>query len=66
MAATSDESPKNYATQSTLVSLLFAVFYLTFGALAEVWNVRITFLLSGALLGVAAIYGVNRHQQYDD
>jgi len=63
-AATSDELPKIYAAQSALVSLLFAVSSLTFGALAEVWDVRITFLLSAALLGVAAIYTLIHHRRF--
>lgn len=63
-AATSDELPKIYAAQGALVSLLFAVSSLTFGALAEVSDIRITFLLSAALLGVAAIYVVIRHLRF--
>ncbi|WP_318614593.1 MFS transporter [Sporosarcina sp. YIM B06819] len=62
--ATSEELPKMYAAQGALGSLLFAVSSLTFGALAEVWDVRFTFLLSATLLGVAAIYTVIRHQRF--
>ncbi len=63
-AATSDELPKIYAAQSALISLLFAVSSLTVGALAEVWNVRVTFILAALLLGVAAFYTVIRHRRF--
>ncbi|MBE1553862.1 MFS transporter [Sporosarcina limicola] len=56
--ATVEELPKIYALQSALIALLFAVSSLGFGAIAELWDVRITFILSGILLSVAAIYTV--------
>lgn len=54
--ATSEELPKIYAAQSTLISLLFAISSLVFGALAELWDVRITYLLSAVLLFLASIH----------
>ncbi|KAA0941041.1 MFS transporter [Sporosarcina sp. ANT_H38] len=63
-SASTEELPKIYAAQSALVSLLFAVSSLLFGALAEIGNVRITFIISAALLGIAAIYTVIRHRRF--
>lgn len=61
--ATADELPKVYAAQSALVSLLFAIGSVGFGLLAEIWDVRITYLLSGALLLLASVllYKQRRH-----
>lgn len=61
--ATADELPKVYAAQSALVSLLFAISSVGFGLLAELWDVRITYLLSGALLLLASVllYKQRRH-----
>ncbi|MFJ7933852.1 MFS transporter [Sporosarcina sp. NPDC096371] len=62
--ASSAELPKIYAAQSALVSLLFAISSLTLGALAEMWDVRITFILSAVLLGLAAIYTLIQHRRF--
>ena len=63
-SASPEELPKIYAVESSLVSLLFAVSSLLFGALAEIWDVRITFIISAILLGIAAIYAVIRHRHF--
>jgi len=63
-SASPEELPKIYAVESSLVSLLFAVSSLVFGALAEIWDVRITFIISAILLGMAAIYAVIRHRRF--
>lgn len=63
-SASPEELPKIYAVESSLVSLLFAVSSLLFGALAEIWDVRITFIISAILLGIAAIYAVTRHRHF--
>ena len=63
-SASTEDLPKIYAVQSALVSLLFAVSSLMFGALAEIWDVRITFIISAVLLGMAAIYAVIRHRRF--
>lgn len=62
-SATSEELPKIYAAQSTIVSLLFAIGSLIFGLLAELWDVRMTYLLSAVLLLIASIhlYHQRRH-----
>lgn len=61
--ATSEELPKMYAAQSTIVSLLFAIGSLVFGLLAELWDVRMTYLLAAVLLLIASIhiYRQRRH-----
>lgn len=61
--ATSEELPKIFAAQSTIVSLLFAIGSLVFGLLAELWDVRITYFLAGVLLLIASthIYRQRRH-----
>ena len=61
-SASPEELPKIYAVESALVSLLFAVSSLLFAALAEIWDVRITFVISAILLGAAAIYALIRHR----
>ena len=63
-SASPEELPKIYAVESALVSLLFAVSSLVFGALAEIWDVRITFIISAILLGMAAIYAAIRHRRF--
>jgi DHA3 family macrolide efflux protein-like MFS transporter len=63
-SASTEELPKIYSVQSALVSLLFAVSSLLFGALAEIWDVRITFIISAILLGMAAIYAMIRHRRF--
>jgi len=63
-SASTEELPKIYAVESALVSLVFAVSSLLFGALAEIWDVRITFIISAILLGMAAIYAVIRHRRF--
>jgi len=63
-SASPEELPKIYAVESSLVSLLFAISSLLFGALAEIWDVRITFIISAILLGLAAIYAVIRHRRF--
>jgi len=63
-SASPEELPKIYAVESALVSLLFAVSSLLFGALAEIWDVRITFIISAILLGMAAIYAMIRHRRF--
>lgn len=60
-SASTEELPKIYAVQSALVSLLFAISSLLFGALAEIWDVRISFIISAILLGIAAIYAAINH-----
>ncbi|GEN83674.1 MFS transporter [Sporosarcina luteola] len=54
--ATPEELPKIYAAQSTIVSLLFAIGSLVFGMLAEVVDVRITYLLAASLLFIASVH----------
>jgi len=63
-SASPEELPKIYAVESSLVSLLFAISSILFGALAEIWDVRITFIISAILLGLAAIYAVIRHRRF--
>lgn len=62
--ASTEELPKIYAVQSALVSLLFAISSLLFGALAEMWDVRISFTISAILLGIAAIYAAINHSVF--
>jgi DHA3 family macrolide efflux protein-like MFS transporter len=62
--ASTEELPKIYAVQSALVSLLFAISSLLFGALAEIWDVRISFTISAILLGIAAIYAAINHSVF--
>ena len=63
-SASPEELPKIYAVESALVSLLFAVSSLLFGALAEIWDMRITSVISAILLGMAAIYAAIRHRLF--
>ena len=63
-AALPDELPKIYAVQSTIIALLFAVSSLTFGALAEIWDVRVVFFLAATLLCIAAIYALIQHRYF--
>lgn len=63
-SASTEELPKIYAVQSALVSLLFAISSLLFGALAEIWDVRISFIISAILLGIAAIYSAINHRLF--
>lgn len=54
-SATTDELPKIYAVQSALISLLFGISSLSFGAVAELWDARVTFILAATLLGLGAL-----------
>lgn len=63
-SASTEELPKIYAVQSALVSLLFAISSLLFGALAEIWDIRISFIISAILLGIAAIYSAINHRGF--
>ncbi|WP_313467496.1 MFS transporter [Carnobacterium sp.] len=63
-SASTAELPKIYAVQSALVSLLFAISSLLFGALAEIWDIRISFIISAILLGTAAIYSAINHRVF--
>lgn len=63
-SASTEELPKIYAVQSALVSLLFAISSLLFGALTEIWDVRISFIVSAVLLGIAAIYAAINHRVF--
>ncbi|WP_301108257.1 MFS transporter [Sporosarcina sp.] len=63
-SATVDELPKIYAVQSAAISLLFGISSLAFGAIAEITDVRITFIFAGALLAVGAIYAVIRRRDF--
>ncbi|WOV83123.1 MFS transporter [Sporosarcina jeotgali] len=64
-SATPDELPKIYAVQGALISLLFGFSSLSFGAIAELWDVRITFILAAALLGLGALYAFIRRRDFD-
>lgn len=64
-SATPDELPKIYAVQGALISLLFGISSLSFGAIAELWDVRITFILAAALLGLGALYAFIRRSDFD-
>lgn len=63
-SASTEELPKIYAVQSALVSLLFAISSLLFGALAEIWDIRIPFIISAMLLGIAAVYAAINHHVF--
>lgn len=63
-AASSEELPKMYAVQNAIIALLFAGASLLFGALAEIWDVRIVFILAAALLCIAAIYTFVKRRQF--
>lgn len=54
--ATSEELPMIYAAQSALISLVFGVSSLAFGVIAEVYSVKLVFVLSGILLFVGAVF----------
>ena len=64
-SATPDELPKIYAVQGALISLLFGISSLSFGAIAELWDVRITFILAAALLGLGALYAFIRRRDFN-
>lgn len=63
-AALPEELPKIYAVQSTIIALLFAVSSLSFGALAEISDVRVVFFLAATLLCIAAIYALIQHRYF--
>lgn len=63
-SATTEELPKIYAVQSALVSLLFGISALIFGLIAELWDVRVTFILAASLLGAGAVFAVIRHRDF--
>lgn len=63
-SATTDELPKIYAVQSALISLLFGISSISFGAIAELWNVRITFVLAATLLGLGALFALIRSRDF--
>ncbi|WP_096270137.1 MFS transporter [Paucisalibacillus globulus] len=54
--ATPYELPKIYGAQSALISLMFGVSTLAFGAIADFLSVQIAFLVSGTLLAIGAGY----------
>jgi MFS transporter, DHA3 family, macrolide efflux protein len=51
-----EKLPKIYGAQSTLISFTFGVSSLLFGAIADMWDVRVAFYLSSFLLLSASIY----------
>lgn len=63
-SATTEELPKIYAVQSALISLLFGISSLGFGAIAELWDVRITFIFAAILLGLGALFAVIRRRNF--
>lgn len=63
-SATTEELPKIYAVQSALISLLFGISSLGFGAIAELWDVRITFILAAILLGLGALFALIRRRDF--
>lgn len=63
-SATTEELPKIYAVQSALISLLFGISSLSFGAIAELWDVRITFILAAILLGLGALFALIRRRVF--
>lgn len=63
-AASPEELPKIYAVQSAIIALLFAVSSLGFGALAEIWDVRVVFIFAAALLCIAAMYTVIQYRHF--
>ncbi|MCM3757644.1 MFS transporter [Sporosarcina aquimarina] len=63
-SATTEELPKIYAVQSALISLLFGISSLSFGAIAELWDVRLTFILAAILLGLGAVFAVIRRGDF--
>ncbi|WP_025786305.1 MFS transporter [Sporosarcina sp. D27] len=63
-SATTEELPKIYAVQSALISLLFGISSLSFGAIAELWDVRITFIIAAILLGLGALFAVIRRRDF--
>ncbi|MGN7410273.1 hypothetical protein [Sporosarcina sp. SAFN-010] len=63
-SATTEELPKIYAVQSALISLLFGISSLSFGAIAELWDVRITFILAAILLGLGALFALIRRRDF--
>ncbi|REB11570.1 MFS transporter [Sporosarcina sp. BI001-red] len=63
-SATTDELPKIYAAQSAIISLLFGISSLSFGAIAELWDVRVTFILAATLLGLGALFAFIRRRDF--
>lgn len=63
-SATTDELPKIHAVQSTILSLLFGIASLSFGAIAELWDVRITFILAATLLGLGALFALIHQRDF--
>ncbi|GKV64584.1 MULTISPECIES: MFS transporter [unclassified Sporosarcina] len=63
-SATVEELPKIYAVQSAVISLLFGISSLGFGAVAEMMDIRITFILAAALLAAGAVYAVIRRRDF--
>lgn len=63
-SATTDELPKIYAVQSAIISLLFGISSISFGAIAELWDVRITFVLAATLLGLGALFALIRSRDF--
>ncbi|WP_039041619.1 MFS transporter [Sporosarcina sp. ZBG7A] len=63
-SATTEELPKIYSVQSALISLLFGISSLSFGAIAELWDVRITFILAAILLGLGALFALIRRRDF--
>lgn len=63
-STTTDELPKIYAVQSALISLLFGISSLGFGAIVELWDVRVTFILAATLLGFGALFALIRRHDF--
>lgn len=63
-SATTDELPKIYAGQSAMISLLFGISSLSFGAIAELWDVRVTCILAATLLGLGTLFALIRRRDF--
>jgi len=62
--AITDELPKIYAVQSTMISLLFGIWTLSFGAIAELWDVNVAFILAATLLGLGTLFALIRRRDF--
>lgn len=56
--------PKLYSAQSALISLLFGLSSLLFGAIAEWFNVQVAFSLAGVLLTIGAVYILKTKERF--
>ncbi|MBM7713213.1 MFS family permease [Bacillus thermophilus] len=54
--ASLEDLPKIYSAQHALISLIFGLFVLMFGAIAEYVSVKMVFIGAGFLLAIAALY----------